>query len=209
MIKNRKNSPSSATRVEGIILAAGLSTRMKTDKLSIVVRGRTVLQRVMGAATGSGLTSIHLVTSDRLAKSVKSPRVNIIINPAPACGMSSSMRLGISSLSERAVGAMIMLGDQPLITSTVIDMLLTKFDENPNNIIVPLKHGTRTTPVIFPEELFSELAEVTGDQGGRTVLKNHQDLILGVEMSSHYNDLDIDRPEDLSRLEEILAGEIE
>jgi molybdenum cofactor cytidylyltransferase len=209
MIKNNKNSPSSATCVEGIILAAGLSTRMKTDKLAISVNGRTVLDRVLDAATSSTLAEIHLVTSSRLAKSIESPRAHIIINPTPEAGMSSSLRLGIASLSDTISGAMILLGDQPLITSIVIDMLLTKFDENPNNIILPLKNGRRTTPVIFPEEFFPELAEVTGDQGGRTVLKNHQDRILGVEMSSYYNDLDIDRPEDLSRLEAILAGAIE
>jgi molybdenum cofactor cytidylyltransferase len=209
MSGNSRHSFLSQTGVAGVILAAGLSSRMKTDKLAISVNGRTILQRVVDAATNSRLAYIHLVTNDRFAKSIESPRMNMIINPTPEAGMSSSMRAGISCLSEKAVGAMILLGDQPLITSKVIDVLLTKFDENPNKIILPLKNGSRTTPVIFPAEFFPELSRVAGDRGGRTVVNNNRDRILGVEMSHEYNDLDIDCPEDLYRLEKILAGETE
>jgi molybdenum cofactor cytidylyltransferase len=191
--------------VEGIILAAGLSTRMGVPKTLIEFDGDTVIGRVAKASLGSTLHRTVLVAgaSDRDAVEAiagrEGSRLSIVVNPNPEDGMASSLRIGLAALSSRVAAVMILLGDQPLITAVTIDRLLSVFRPNNNKIIVPVIHGRRTTPVIFPARLFPDLMAAKGDVGGRDVLKNHPQEIMQVEMGSSYDDTDLDTPEDLDR----------
>lgn len=190
-------------KVEGTILAAGLSKRMGIPKTLIELDGDTIIGRVVKASLGSSLRRIVLVAgaSSREALEAvagqKDHRLSIVENLHPEDGMSSSLRIGLAALSSDAAGAMILLGDQPLITAETIDRLLSTFRLNSEKILVPVIHGRRTTPVIFPRRLFPELKNAKGDVGGRDVLKSHPDEIEQVEMGSCYDDTDLDTPEDL------------
>ncbi|MBI4963707.1 MAG: nucleotidyltransferase family protein [Desulfomonile tiedjei] len=186
-------------------MAAGLSTRMGIPKTLIQLDGDTVIGRVVRAALGSGLRravivagSSTLQTAEAVA-ALKSSRLSVVVNPRPEKGMSSSLRIGLAALSPDAGGAMILLGDQPLITAKTIDRLLAAFQLDSDKIVVPAIHGRKTTPVIFPARLFPELMTTEGDIGGRDVLKSHPDEIVRVEMGSSYDDTDLDTPDDLEK----------
>jgi molybdenum cofactor cytidylyltransferase len=194
-------------KIEGIILAAGLSTRMGRPKLTLEINGIPVIRHVVRSALASELHRVILVTGpsdpramEALGPLAEDPRLLRSVNPFPQAGMSSSMRKGMESVDHEASGAMILLGDQPGITGTIIDRLLAGFRRDRTKIIVPLVLGHRTTPVIFPASLFSELMEETGDIGGRNVLKRHAELVVELEMGEEYDDTDLDTPEDLDRI---------
>lgn len=196
--------------IEGIVLAAGLSTRMGVPKVLLEIDGVPLVFRVVRAAIESTLRSIILVVDagkihmmDRLPGCAQS-RVRIVVNPNPETGMSSSLKLGLAAVDPASAGAMILLADQPLITKEVIDHLLDVFEAHGQSIVLPTIGGRRTTPVIFPSCLLSELMEVTGDVGGREVIKRREDMVLSVEMGSRYDDTDLDTPEDF----EALSGRI-
>jgi len=195
--------------VEGIILAAGLSTRMGRQKLTLEVHGAPVISRVVRAALESDLNRIILVTgpsNTQLAKALGADagheRLFIAVNDRPERGMSSSLRTGIMMLSKESPGVMLILGDQPFLTVTVINKLLAEFDKESDQIIAPLIQGRRTNPVIFPASLFPELAKVEGDVGGRPVLRNNPDRVVGIEMGGYYDDVDLDNADDLQRIRE-------
>jgi molybdenum cofactor cytidylyltransferase len=114
--------------------------------------------------------------------------------------MSSSLQRGLAALDPFASGAMILLGDQPLVTAEVIDRLLAAFATQNQRIVVPTICGRRTNPVICPSSLFHELMDITGDIGGREVIRLHEDMVVSVEMGSLYDDHDLDTPEDLDIL---------
>jgi len=105
-------------------------------------------------------------------------------------------------LSKESPGVMLILGDQPFLTVTVINKLLAEFDKESDQIIAPLIQGRRTNPVIFPASLFPELAKVEGDVGGRPVLRNNPDRVVGIEMGGYYDDVDLDNADDLQRIRE-------
>src|SRR5205085_8061892 len=98
-------------------------------------------------------------------------------------GMSTSMRLGLEFLisidippgSPSPDSALIMLGDQPLIPSQVIDMLIQARHTTGKRIIAPLYDGKRGSPVLFEASLFPELLAVIGDEGGRSILERHRE----------------------------------
>jgi molybdenum cofactor cytidylyltransferase len=200
-------STNTSDKVEGIILAAGLSTRMGQPKLILEINGIPVIRRVVSAALASELHRVILVTGpsdshamDALGPVAEDPRLLRSVNPVPQAGMSSSMRKGMESVDREASGIMILLGDQLGITAANINKFLVAFRKDRTKIIVPLVLGRKTTPVIFPVSLFTELMQETGDIGGRNVLKRHADLVVELEMSEEYDDTDLDTPEDLDKI---------
>lgn len=198
--------------VEGIILAAGLSTRMTYCKLEAEIEGVPLVMRVVHAAGESELDRVVLVTGpeglnclgNSGAESVFS-KVHRVANLNPERGMASSMRTGLDSVKPQAAGAMVLLADQPGITAEIINELLGEFHRNPDKMIVPFIFGRRTTPVIFPAALFAELRATTGDVGGRDVLARHAERLLGVELGTRYNDTDVDTPDDLEKIRKQFA----
>lgn len=196
-----------SAKIEGIILAAGLSTRMGVPKLTLEMDGIPIIRLVVRAALESELYRVILVMgpSDSGASAALRPlaedtRLLQVVNPYPQAGMSSSMRKGMEPLDSEASGVMILLGDQPGITQSVINRILAAFRREQTKIILPLVLGRRTTPVIFPAALFPELMAETGDIGGRNVLKRHADQVVELEMGQEYDDTDLDTPEDLEKI---------
>jgi molybdenum cofactor cytidylyltransferase len=191
--------------VEGIILAAGLSSRMGVPKVLLDLNGEPLVLHVVKAATSSRLSNVILVLDPEKCRDahawIKAEHlpVTVAVNPHPETGMSSSLKKGIAGVAATCAGAMILLADQPSVSAEVIDHLLEVFGADPRCIVVPTIEGRRTTPVIFPAILFPELLEVTGDVGGRDVIRRHQDMVQSVEMGSRYDDVDLDTPEDVAR----------
>lgn len=162
---------------------------------------------VVRAALKSSLDRVAVVLGSRwreleaaLKEVAHDRRLIRIINPQPESGMSSSLRAGISEVRAEAAGAMILLADQPGVTAWVVDELLRAFRGHPERIVVPTIEGRRTTPVIFPSDLFPQLKETRGDVGGREVLNLYHDRVVEMEMGSRYDDMDVDTREDLEKM---------
>ncbi|MEW6531670.1 MAG: nucleotidyltransferase family protein [Thermodesulfobacteriota bacterium] len=199
--------------VEGVILAAGLSTRMGKPKLLLDMHGHTVLWWVVRAALESDLAGVILVVgSDFEADTIglgnlkAASNLHIIGNPQPERGMSSSLIAGLAHVDKGSAGALILLGDQPGITNAVINDLIAAFQRNAESIVVPTVQGRRTTPVLFPRSLFPDLMRVRGDVGGREVLNSHPDRVVLVETGPYYDDTDMDTPADLEKLQPNFPG---
>jgi molybdenum cofactor cytidylyltransferase len=200
--------PASRGIIEGIVLAAGLSTRMGQAKLAIEIDGITLLDRVVGAALDSRLERVIVVLGPSQqvprpqSRKDEGPRLRIARNPSPERGMSSSLRTGLAEVSSSASGVMTLLADQPWLTPMVIDTLIDSFHRYGDKIVAPEVHGRRSNPVVIPRRLFGELEEVTGDAGGRSVLNRHSESVVLIKMSSFYDDTDLDTPEDLAAARE-------
>lgn len=193
-----------------IILAAGSSSRMGggRHKLLLPLQDRPVLAHVLDAVLASQARPVVLVLGHQseqvrthLAAYITHPELTIIENPDYLQGMSTSMRLGIQTLqvngytkheSEGVDSALVLLGDQPLITAQHIDALITTYRTTGKRIIAPTYEGKRGNPILFDASLFPELLEVTGDEGGRSVLERHRDEIATVEIGNPLANIDVD-----------------
>lgn len=201
------------SEIEGLILAAGLSTRFTRSKITAFLSGGRVIDHVLNVAVGSKLNRIQLVISEEsfpgghTGFTQQYDRLKILINPDPSQGMSHSLKLGIAEVSGSTDGIMIILGDQPLITKDVINILIESFMDDPNMIVRPSINKRATTPVIFPMDLYDELMQISGDIGARNVINRHKERVSTIEMADFYNDMDIDTEDDLARLERLLSND--
>src|SRR6266566_4636932 len=194
-----------------IILAAGNSSRMGSGrhKLLLPLDGRPVLVHVIDAALASQARPIIIVLGHE-AEQVRAhitsytlhPDITIVENDKYLQGMSTSLHLGVQLLISNGYkkhaspsevdSALIVLGDQPMITSKIIDTLIAIYRATGKHIVAPLYNGKRGSPVLFDESLFHELIQVTGDEGGRTVLERHSQEVKLVEMGDVPANYDVD-----------------
>lgn len=210
MLSSEKVVSNDRELVQGMILGAGLSTRMGRQKLLIKIGGVPVIARVVRAALESRLNRVVLVTGptnsellESLGPESANARLLIAVNEFPEEGMSASLKTGMMMVTKGTLGIMAILGDQPFLTSAIINRLLDEFKKQADCIVAPMVQGRRSNPVIFPADLFPELRMVTGDIGGKSVLLRNPERVVGIEMGGYYNDKDLDTPEDLQGIQSL------
>ena len=91
-----------------------------------------------------------------------------------------------------------MLGDQPQIPPSLLVSLIESHRHSLAPITAPLVNGNRSNPVIFDRTTFSDLQELQGDSGGRTIFAKYQ--LVWVNWNDNRILLDVDTPEDYHRL---------
>jgi molybdenum cofactor cytidylyltransferase len=199
-------------RIDAAILAAGRSRRMGRDKLGIRTAGRSVLEIVISNHVAGGLDRICVVVPSGESPSARIARAfGDRVEPVEverSLPMSESLRAGWTELLRIPPpgGIMISLGDMPLVTPEVIDVLIGSYREWPGGICVPVKSGRRGHPVILSPDFGPEVMDIRGDRGARSVLERHPGAVLEVEVDSDGVLMDVDRPGDLGAVEEGLAG---
>jgi molybdenum cofactor cytidylyltransferase len=210
-----------------IILAAGSSSRMGggRHKLLLPLDDRPVLAHVIDASLASQARPIIIVLGhqfDQVRLQIQQftidDSITLVENTHYQLGMSSSLRIGIQTLVDNDYrnkqnfhlidSALIMLGDQPLLTPKIIDTLITAYRSRGKAIVAPLYKGKRGSPVLFDKSLFSELIEVTGDEGGRTVIERHRHEVELIEIGDALANYDVDTWEAYEQVVEAWKGKV-
>ncbi|MEM9678055.1 MAG: nucleotidyltransferase family protein [Pseudomonadota bacterium] len=174
-------------RIVGLVLAAGTSSRMGVrNKLTTPYQGRPLLSHCLEQAQRSALCDLVVVTGHEktaVAALVPSP-MRRVHNPAFATGMASSLVAGVQSIADQEFhGAMVLLGDMPLVTSEHINALLNRFRTDGEGSIVVAADGPRLgNPVVFARCYFDALIQLTGDQGAKPVIKEHESRVVLVDI---------------------------
>jgi molybdenum cofactor cytidylyltransferase len=188
--------------IAAIVLAAGASTRMGRQKLSLpLADGRPVVRAAVERVLGAGLDDVVVVTGregETIASALAGLPVRMARNPRYAEGQSTSLRVGIDAMDPGAEAVVIALGDQPLVDPRVIRRLVATFQATHRSVVVPVYRDGRGNPVLFAAALFGELRAVTGDRGGRDVIVRDPARVAEVAVDGPMPP-DIDTPEDYGR----------
>jgi len=188
--------------VAAIVLAAGRSTRMGgPNKLLAELDGRKLVRIATEQALASRATEVIVVTghqAELVEQALQGLKVKFVRNPDFAGGLASSVKAGIAAVSANADGAVICLGDMPLIDSKLIDRLIEAFAPDRGNLIaVPVSDNRRGNPVLWSRRFFRELMTLDGDIGARHLIAKHSEAVAEVPVEGHGAFLDIDTPQAL------------
>ena len=194
------------SKAAAIVLAAGRSTRMgASNKLLAELDGKQLVRIVTEQALASKVTEVIVVTGHQ-AELVEQAlqglqgghKVKFVRNPDFADGLASSIKAGIAAVPETCDGAVICLGDMPLINADLIDRLIGSFAPDRGNlIVVPVSEGRRGNPVLWSRRFFSELLTLDGDVGARHLIARHSEAVTEVPVDGERAFLDIDTPQAL------------
>jgi molybdenum cofactor cytidylyltransferase len=101
-------------------------------------------------------------------------------------------------VSDASDGAVVCLGDMPLIDAGLIDRLIDGFAPDRGNlIVVPVSEGRRGNPVLWSRRFFKELMTLDGDIGARHLIAKHTEAVAEVPVDGEGAFLDIDTPQAL------------
>ncbi len=192
-------------RIAAVVLAAGRSSRMgAANKLLADVGGAPMVRRVVDAATGSTARPVIVVTGNehgRVQAALRGCKVTFVHNPDFVEGMSTSLQAGLAALAGTVDGALVCLGDMPLVTTAVLDRLIAAFNPIEGRAIcVPTWNNKRGNPVLWDRRFFAEMAALAGDVGAKHLIGEHGDLVAEVAMPDDSILTDIDTPEALAAL---------
>lgn len=189
--------------LEVLLLAAGESKRMGQPKALLDWFGQSLLE-FQGKKLQALNLPISLVLgaySNEIQKLSKSLEIETFVNPNWQDGMGSSVAFGVQELLQKkpeTEAILLFLIDQPLLEISDLNRLISSFQENPGKIIVSQSdEGWSGPPVIFPNTFFSELKNLSGDDGAKPVVKRNQASIIKLEIP---NMADMDTPEAYHRL---------
>jgi len=185
--------------IGAIVLAAGASTRMGWQKLTLPMPdGRALVRVAVEQVLAAGLDDVVVVLgrdADAVDAALSGLPVRTVVNPRYAEGQSTSLRVGLDALRPGTAAAVVALGDQPLPDPDVIRRLVTAFRATGRPIAVPVYRNGRGNPVLFGSALFGELRAVTGDEGGRGVIARDPTRVAEVPVDAPMP-ADVDTPAD-------------
>lgn len=197
-------------KVYGIVLAGGQSLRMGQPKLLLPWKGGPILEHVLLKMEGIPFTDIKVVVPSQnpdLEKLVAQFAYYIVKNNMPEKGMGRSLSLAIQSLPPASEAAVIVLGDQPTIAAEDIRTIWSAFQQMrarqavcpPVIMQIQYRDGRVGHPVLFSHHFFADLEALTGDQGGKDVIRKNA-RFLSLCLSENPYPHDIDTPDDYQQL---------
>lgn len=187
-----------------VILAAGSSSRMGSPKQTLQFKGNSLLRRAALAALGASCSPVVVVigaNADSCRRELDQLAVREAFNPNWETGMASSIRAGIEelvSMEPDAAAAVILLCDQPHVTSEVVSSLISTRQATGKSIIASAYGGSFGVPALFSKTLFPELTTLEGRSGAKEIIKKH--VSSAHLLPFPQGEVDVDTPEEFSRL---------
>jgi molybdenum cofactor cytidylyltransferase len=183
--------------ISGIILASGFSKRMEQEKLLLPIGGIPLVERVLRAAQASRLDDIILIYQKEAIQNIgRKYGITTVHNGQAVEGQSAAVKLGINRAHPKTDAFMFMVGDQPFLNPSTINILIDTFQQDPHSIIVPVYNGIRGNPVLFPSAMKELLLALDGDQGGRVLIEKMPERVNLVSIDEEMSGIDIDTAED-------------
>ncbi|HEY5337678.1 MAG TPA: molybdopterin-binding/glycosyltransferase family 2 protein [Rhizomicrobium sp.] len=190
-----------AAKIAAVVLAAGMSSRMGSNKLLADLDGKPLVRHAVEAAIASHASPVIVVTgrdADPIKAALRGLNVRFVDNPDFSKGLSTSLKAGISAVPQVCDGALILLGDMPGVGAALIDRLVAGFDPFEDRaIVVAARQGKQGNPVLWARRFFPEIEAIEGDVGARNLVGIYGELVCEIEAGDDAPLTDIDTPQAL------------
>lgn len=188
-------------KVAGVLLAAGAGSRMGGPKALLELDREPLVQRGIRLLQQGGCLPVVVVVGAS-AGSVRPLCAGAQVVEAPdwATGMAASLRAGLAGLDADA--CVVALVDQPLVTAVAVDRLRAAHEAGARAAVASYA-GRARNPVLLDRSVWPDVAAAaTGDEGARSWLRAHPELVVEVDCTDTGSPDDLDTPQDLQRLRE-------
>jgi molybdenum cofactor cytidylyltransferase len=185
-------------KISGAVLAAGMSSRMRRNKLLLPYGNRTIIEEVLLHISRCELAEIMVITgfeNEKMEKLIKDKfggRFRVILNEDFRLGRSESIKRAAQNISDDSDALLFMVGDKPTVKSSLISRAMDRFRERNPSILYILTPAGRGHPIIFSRKLFPELLELAGDTGSDKLIARHRKDVLELDDDEIQVDIDTD-----------------
>jgi molybdenum cofactor cytidylyltransferase len=189
-------------KLYAVILAAGSSKRLGSNKLTLRIDGEAVIRKAVMPFLSAGIEKILVVTgvnSQDIQKELAGYPVQFIENKEHLLGMSTSVRAALPFIRD-AEGVFFHLGDKPFLEKEILYHMADMYRQNQKKTIVPVFQGKKGHPVLIDIKPCETVIEsLSGDKGLREIIEKNGDDVICIK-GDEGSLLDIDTEEDVISL---------
>lgn len=186
-----------------VILAAGNSSRLGKPKQLLLHQNKTLLRHSVDEALDARLGPVAVVlghNAETIAKNISERPLQIVFNPQWQEGLASSISTGLSDIVSRnppIQSVILAVCDQPFLTASVFQQLLTEHLQTGKGIVASSYADTVGTPALFHRRYFQNLLQLNGAEGAKRIMQFFRDDVTTISFPN--GNIDIDTAEDYDR----------
>jgi molybdenum cofactor cytidylyltransferase len=177
---------------------------MGSPKQLLPYRGRPLIRHAVDQALASACEQVFVILgayAEKVGQAFSLPaseRLTRCHNPRWQEGMGTSIRIGVEAAVAAQLDAVIIaLGDQPLISSLILNALIATQNETGKPLVASRYAGVSGVPALFAKALFPELLQLPPASGCKGLIETHSCQAAFIDCPE--GELDIDTPEDYAR----------
>ena len=191
-------------KTKAIVLAAGKSSRMGSNKLLLMFDERPVIEHILVnlagfeviVVTGHRPTDIKGIAERRGAKTVH--------NPEYEQGMTTSFQAGLRVVEPDIEAVFMVLSDTFGFKPALLDAMVKKMESEGALLVSPVFEGKRGHPVLVSRKLFPEFLKLGENETMKDIVQRHERDHRYVE-GDIWSIIDLDTPEDYERVKKLWA----
>lgn len=189
-------------KLYAVILAAGSSKRLGSNKLTLRINGESVIRKAVFPFVAAGIEKIFVVAgtqSQDIQKELAGYPVEFVENKEHLLGMSTSVQAALPFIKD-AEGVFFHLGDKPFLEKEILYRMVDAYRENQGKTVVPVFQGKKGHPVLIAIKPCETLiGSLSGDKGLREIIEKNGEDVICIE-GNEGSLLDIDTEEDVASL---------
>lgn len=163
--------------IAGILLAAGSSTRMGSNKLLFTLDHEPIVRRAARQALEADVDPLIVVLgheAERVRAAIDGLDCRIALNPEHDRGVNRSLKTGMAELPPTAVATIVMLADMPHVSAAMLRAMIARYRDGSAPLVISDYAGINAPPMLYDRALFAELGAMEGEGCGRQVVKRHR-----------------------------------
>lgn len=157
----------------GLILAAGMSSRIGAFKNLLALRGIAVIENTLQSLLSVGIEDVCVVSGknhEDVEAIIEKYDVEVVRNEKfDYTDMVESIKLGLFKLLDK--DAIVFLpSDCPVVESETIKKMMNYFEKSTAEILVPIYRGENGYPLIISKNCYNKLLNFRGERGLKEIL---------------------------------------
>lgn len=195
-------------RFSVVILAAGTSSRLGSDKLSLPLGNKSILEHTMHKFFLDAIDDVVIVTGKfkpEFQKQKTAPKIKYVDNPDYEAGMSSSVKKGLECISLSTDAVFITPADIPLFDVNTVREMIGAFSQK--TIIIPTYHGKKGHPVLLDKFFSEQCMNEHSEKVLYDVIKKNSVSVKFLPVEDEGVLLDLDTKEDYERMKRFIDSE--
>ncbi len=203
-------SPYFRMMITQILLAAGLSLRMKTSKPLLDFGGVPLLSLLLEECRQSRVDTVVVVLGhqkEKILEQVDFSGAQVVVNSDYRKGQTSSFQCALEAMDPATVAFLNLPVDHPLVTRREIDALIKAYrnGKDQSRIFIPTFGDQEGRPVLFDISLRQEILALGPDEPVDGIIKKFRNSLSQVPVDNPFTRKDMDTPEEYRECLEIFS----
>jgi molybdenum cofactor cytidylyltransferase len=192
-------------KITAIVLAAGKSSRMGSNKLLLELDGKTILDHILDNLRDYDTIVVTGHRPEDIEPIIEAHGIRNVHNPNYEKGMTTSFQTGLRALDPEVNTVYLVLSDTFGFSRELLDSMELKMATTTALLVSPIYEGKRGHPVLVAYELFEEFLALGDDETMKDVVMRHEDEHEYVP-GDMWTRIDLDTPEDYERVKRFWAN---